>query len=526
MSDVRAQIAAVAKASAILGIPPAQVYARTQSLNPSLLGGLSGMAPQQLQGIFSDPEQLKAYTTPVNRGDRASVLKSKLVARGLPDHIAEGFVINFQDESGFKANAIEGAPNVHGTRGFGLYQLTDTAPGKGRRSEYEQFAARRQRHPSDEDTQLDFLVHELQNKEAGAWKRISRSTNSREAAAEIVTSFLRPAKQHEQSRRAKYLSGQLPTFSNPQAQAAPGIQGDASVLLQRLQSRAVGGGQRPDTFTGLQAPFVLAVDKMISDMPAELSVKINSGYRSYEKQKEIFDQAVKKHGSVAAARKWAAPPGKSRHNLGNAIDLQYGSDAARAWVHANSKRYGLQFPLSNESWHIEPLNARTSNQRTPTLGEMMGLKPGDAGFVQPAAGVMSAQAPVQMQAPMTPFQQEAGPSAPMAYETPQQPYQPEPYRPAPIMMDPVSVTPFEVATSEQRRQEPSIVQEMSGQMPQIGTPPAFEIDDELMAAALPTFMNSDNDDSEFRAKVKAQDDEIINRRRALLGAGTVQELLF
>ncbi len=84
-------------------------------------------------------------------------------------------------------------------------------------------------------------------------------------------------------------------------------------------------------------------------------IKVNSGFRTIERQAELFAAAVRKYGSEAEARRWVAPPGRSNHNVGLAADLGFGSDAARQWVHDNAAQFGLQFPLSNEDWHIESM---------------------------------------------------------------------------------------------------------------------------------------------------------------------------
>lgn len=111
---------------------------------------------------------------------------------------------------------------------------------------------------------------------------------------------------------------------------------------------------------GLNAEFQANLNRMIADSGGRL--KITSGYRSVDRQRQLFDAAVKKYGSVAAARKWVAPPGRSNHNHGLAADLGYSADG-RAWAHANAEKYGLYFPLANESWHIEPLTTRKSRGR-------------------------------------------------------------------------------------------------------------------------------------------------------------------
>jgi hypothetical protein len=83
-------------------------------------------------------------------------------------------------------------------------------------------------------------------------------------------------------------------------------------------------------------------------------LKASSGFRPVEQQAQLFAAAVKKYGSEAAARKWVAPPGKSRHGHGDAADIQ----GDLKWAHANAKRFGLYFPMSWENWHIEEIGSR------------------------------------------------------------------------------------------------------------------------------------------------------------------------
>ena len=129
------------------------------------------------------------------QGVQAQVYEG-LIARGMPAHIAEGFMMNFQDESGFDIDVTEAEPNVHGTRGRGLYQLTG--------SRREQFEAKYGNDYSV-DNQLDFLMEELNTTEAGAWEVIRNSQNAGEAGANIVNNFLRPAAEHARDRTARYV---------------------------------------------------------------------------------------------------------------------------------------------------------------------------------------------------------------------------------------------------------------------------------------------------------------------------------
>ncbi|SFH23008.1 D-alanyl-D-alanine carboxypeptidase family protein [Ensifer sp. OV372] len=129
-------------------------------------------------------------------------------------------------------------------------------------------------------------------------------------------------------------------------------------------SNMLASGKAKDHVNGMADAFAEKLAKMLASMPDDLkgSVSINSGYRSIERQQQLWLEALKKHGTPEAARKWVAPPGNSQHNHGNAADLGYGSDRARQWVHQNAGNFGLQFPLSNENWHIEDAGARSKDR--------------------------------------------------------------------------------------------------------------------------------------------------------------------
>lgn len=97
-----------------------------------------------------------------------------------------------------------------------------------------------------------------------------------------------------------------------------------------------------------------------------IRVSINSSYRSVERQAQLFNQALKKYGSVSRARKWVAPPGKSRHNYGNAIDLNLlrkGKKIPQHEFDAIITQAGMYRPMSWETWHVEPLSTKSSRSK-------------------------------------------------------------------------------------------------------------------------------------------------------------------
>ena len=110
-----------------------------------------------------------------------------------------------------------------------------------------------------------------------------------------------------------------------------------------------------DPLAGLDPAFAAKIKQLIAISGGRITIK--SGYRSVERQTELWNAAVRKYGKNGA-RKWVAPPGKSNHNHGIAVDL--GGDLKLA--HRLAPQLGLRFPMGHEPWHVEPVGARSSKQ--------------------------------------------------------------------------------------------------------------------------------------------------------------------
>lgn len=89
-----------------------------------------------------------------------------------------------------------------------------------------------------------------------------------------------------------------------------------------------------------------------------------SGFRNPERQRRLWEQALKRYGSPQAARKWVAPPGSSPHQSGRAIDFYLGGRnssgnvaslrrlPAYKWLVENAACFGF-YPYEAEPWHWE-----------------------------------------------------------------------------------------------------------------------------------------------------------------------------
>jgi LAS superfamily LD-carboxypeptidase LdcB/peptidoglycan hydrolase-like protein with peptidoglycan-binding domain len=120
------------------------------------------------------------------------------------------------------------------------------------------------------------------------------------------------------------------------------------VQLHRLAAaawRALVAAARRD---GIRGPLLLPI----------------SGYRSTQRQADLFRAAVKRYGSEREARKWVAAPGGSAHHSGRAIDFYLGGSnsssnvaalrrkPAYLWLAKYAREFGF-FPYDREPWHWE-----------------------------------------------------------------------------------------------------------------------------------------------------------------------------
>ena len=133
---------------------------------------------------------------------------------------------------------------------------------------------------------------------------------------------------------------------------------------------------------------------MLSDSKAVgLNLWAQSGYRSYDYQKDLYNSYVKRKGK-AAADKSSARPGNSEHQTGLAFDLNtittaFKDTAEGKWVKGNCYLYGyiLRYPENStdktgyifEPWHIRYVGKDLAkklynNGNWITMEEYFGLK--------------------------------------------------------------------------------------------------------------------------------------------------------
>jgi len=142
-----------------------------------------------------------------------------LIARGMPPYIAQAFVMNARDESGFNPQASGDNGNA-----FGVFQWNGP-----RMHALQSYAHSNGRDAGDLNTQLDYLMTELQGPESGAWSKIKATGNANDAALAVLNYFERPAEANRARRAADYAGANVNSLAVPQPQQ------NALAMLPRIQ---------------------------------------------------------------------------------------------------------------------------------------------------------------------------------------------------------------------------------------------------------------------------------------------------
>lgn len=111
-------------------------------------------------------------------------------------------------------------------------------------------------------------------------------------------------------------------------------------------------------FDGLHPTFRERLERMCRD----LGLTVTSGYRSSEKQRQLYECWKTRKPGCAPAN----PPGSSNHEAvpngpaaGLAADL--GPRSKMSAAHQAARNYGLHFPIAKEPWHCQPQEVRSTH---------------------------------------------------------------------------------------------------------------------------------------------------------------------
>ena len=151
----------------------------------------------------------------------------------------------------------------------------------------------------------------------------------------------------------------------------------------------------PSTYNpgGLLNIFTYNFNKMKEAASKDgVTLKVISGFRSYNTQKNLYNNYVKADGKAAADR-YSARPGHSEHQTGlaadiNKIDYSWGTTKEGKWLNDNCYKYGfvIRYTKNGESktgykyepWHIRYLGVDVAtklynNGNWITLEEYLGI---------------------------------------------------------------------------------------------------------------------------------------------------------
>lgn len=153
---------------------------------------------------------------------------------------------------------------------------------------------------------------------------------------------------------------------NPSSAKAvpPGPQQSETRRVGKLPKGSVdeADGVLPDTATvfddeyagiaKLDPQLLKALRKAAKDARRDKVVfHVSSAWRSPAYQAELLRQGIATYGSAEEAAPWVAPPDKSLHVLGDAVDID--GAAAKKWLARNGAAYCLCRVYDNEPWHFE-----------------------------------------------------------------------------------------------------------------------------------------------------------------------------
>lgn len=84
---------------------------------------------------------------------------------------------------------------------------------------------------------------------------------------------------------------------------------------------------------------------------------IRSGFRSHEKQTELYERYRNGWGNLAAR------PGYSNHQNGRAVDIYLEEPAVYEWLAKHARRFGFEQTVKREAWHWEYVGRKRRARR-------------------------------------------------------------------------------------------------------------------------------------------------------------------
>lgn len=122
-----------------------------------------------------------------------------------------------------------------------------------------------------------------------------------------------------------------------------------------VKNTIISGADMKGLIPACREAFYTMIGELFATKKPKKQPRVTSAFRSHEKQKVLYAEALKKYGSEQEARRWVAKPGNSKHEKGTALDVDYKQGETVSLLISTGllKKYNFTKPLSNEPWHIE-----------------------------------------------------------------------------------------------------------------------------------------------------------------------------
>ena len=123
------------------------------------------------------------------------------------------------------------------------------------------------------------------------------------------------------------------------------------------------------SYMQLDKTMIDAINSMLDDFSAKTgitNVLCNSGYRTYDEQKQMYEEDLENTGLLESAL--VAPPGHSEHHSGLAMDFAIDdgyeypalkNEGEYSWIYANAAKYGLILRYTEQNKHITKYQAES-----------------------------------------------------------------------------------------------------------------------------------------------------------------------
>jgi hypothetical protein len=142
---------------------------------------------------------------PVNANNGAKYAYNYFQKRGIPKHVAAGLVGNLQQESGVRPLTYDDGAN--GAGGGGVAQWSPV-----RYKGLQRYAKQSGKDSNKLDTQLDYILHELDTTESKARNKIFATNNAADSAQAFQDFYFRPNKRMANTERRVGVANSLAQF--------------------------------------------------------------------------------------------------------------------------------------------------------------------------------------------------------------------------------------------------------------------------------------------------------------------------